>query len=77
MRKIKGYRRGYRIQITDGFYEVIQGNRVIYFGSCRKNSTIQEIVNKTIDLEREEREDATYQKRRFRNDVTSRIAERY
>lgn len=77
MKKIKGYRRGYRIQIIDGFYEVIQGNRVIYFGNGKKNSTIQEIVNKTIDLEREEREDAAYQKRRFRNDVTSRIAERY
>lgn len=43
-----GYRNGYKIQIQNGFYEVSSGNRVYHFGYCRKNSTIQEIVNKTI-----------------------------
>lgn len=43
-----GYRLGYKIQIKDGFYEVIDNKKCIYFGYCRKNSTIQEIVNKTI-----------------------------
>lgn len=43
-----GYRNGYRIQIQNGFYEVSSGNRIYYYGYCRKNSTIQEIANKTI-----------------------------
>lgn len=43
-----GYRNGYRIQIKDGFYEVVDGKRICHYGYCRKNSTIQEIANKTI-----------------------------
>lgn len=43
-----GYRLGYKIQIKDGFYEVVDGKRIYYYGYCRKNSTIQEIANKTI-----------------------------
>lgn len=43
-----GYRNGYRIQIRNSFYEVSSGNRIYYYGYCRKNSTIQEIANKTI-----------------------------
>ena len=50
MKKQIGYRHGYRITIRDCFYEVTEGRRVLYFGECRKNSTIQEIVNKTILL---------------------------
>lgn len=50
MKKIIGFRKGYYIRIIDGFYEVIDGNRVIHFGECRINSTIEEIANKTILL---------------------------
>ena len=53
MKKITGFKKGYYIRIIDGFYEVIDGNRVLFFGECRKNSTIQEIANKTILLNRE------------------------
>ena len=48
-----GYRNGYRIQIRNSFYEVSSGNRIYYYGYCRKNSTIQEIANKTILLQEE------------------------
>lgn len=47
MKKIIGFKKGYYIRIIDGFYEVIDGNKVLFFGECRKNSTIQEIANKT------------------------------
>lgn len=50
MKKQIGYRLGYRIIIRNGFYEVTEGKKVVYYGECRKNSTIQEIVNKTILL---------------------------
>lgn len=48
MSKRIGYRLGYRIQIINGFYEVTEGKRCLFYGQCRKNSTIQEIANKTI-----------------------------
>lgn len=54
MKKQIGYRHGYRITIRDCFYEVTEGKRVLYFGECRKNSTIQEIVNKIILINQEE-----------------------
>lgn len=50
MKKQIGYRHGYRITIRDCFYEVTEGKRCVYFGECRKNSTIQEIANKTFLL---------------------------
>ena len=53
MKKITGFKKGYYIRIIDGFYEVIDGNRVVNFGQCKKNSTIQEIANKTILLNQE------------------------
>lgn len=53
MKKITGFKKGYYIRIIDGFYEVIDGNRVVHFGQCKKNSTIQEIANKTILLNQE------------------------
>ena len=57
MQKQIGYRQGYKIIIRDCFYEVTEGKRVLYYGNCRKNSTIQEIANTTILLNqsREER----------------------
>lgn len=53
MKKITGFKKGYYIRIIDGFYEVIDGNRAVFYGECRKNSTIQEIANKTILLNQE------------------------
>lgn len=53
MKKITGFKKGYYIRIINGFYEVIDGNRVVHFGQCKKNSTIQEIANKTILLNQE------------------------
>lgn len=74
MKKLTGYRNGYRIQIIDGFYEVIDGRRVLYFGKCRKNSTIQEVVNKTIDLNQEGTEDVTYRRKRAAQVIGSRVS---
>lgn len=48
MRRRIGHKMGYRIQITNGFYEVISGRRVVYYGHCKQNTTIQEIANRTI-----------------------------
>ena len=42
------YRQGYRIIISDKFYEVISGNRVLHFGELRHRPTAQEVWNKTI-----------------------------
>ena len=66
MKKITGFKKGYYIRIIDGFYEVISGNRCVYFGECRKNSTIQEIANKTFLLEQEQRE---YDRTRIKSNV--------
>lgn len=48
MKKVTGFKKGYYIRIIDGFYEIIAGNKVVQFGECRKNSTIQEIANMII-----------------------------
>lgn len=74
MKKMAGYKNGYRIQIIDGFYEVIDGRRVLYFGKCRKNNTIQEVVNKTIDLNQEGTEDVTYRRKRAAQVIGSRVS---
>lgn len=63
MKKLTGYRKGYKIQIINGFYEVIDGRRVLYFGKYRKNSTIQEVVNKTIDFNQEKEENVAYRRK--------------
>ena len=63
MRKEIGYKHGYRITISNGFYEVIDGRRVVYFGQCKKRVTIQEIANKTILSQ----EDSNVSYRRKRN----------
>lgn len=61
-----GYRNGYKIQIQNGFYEVVDGKRICHYGYCRNNCTIQEIANKTILQEevmdaRQQRNRTTYQ----------------
>ena len=48
MRKKIGYKNGYKITISDGFYEVIDGRVVTHFGQCNKTATVQEIANNTI-----------------------------
>lgn len=73
MKRLTGYRNGYRIQIINGFYEVVDGRRVLYFGKCRKNSTIQEVVNKTIDLNQEGTENVTYRRKRIAEAVRNTV----
>lgn len=73
MKKLTGFRNGYRVQIIDGFYEVIDGRKVLYFGKCRKNSTIQEVVNKTIDMNQEGTENVTYRRKRIAETVRSTV----
>lgn len=62
MRKIIGYKHGYKIIISDGFYEVIDGRVVTHFGQCNKTATVQEIANNTIL----NKEDANVSHRRMR-----------
>ena len=50
MGKKIGYKHGYKIIISDGFYEVIDGRTVIHFGRCDNSATVQEIANKTISV---------------------------
>ena len=73
MKKLTGFKQGYYIKIIDGFYEVISGNRCVYFGECRKNSTIQEIANKTFLLEQE---DTDVRLRRIKRNVGCRRGNR-
>lgn len=74
MKKLTGYRNGYRIQIINGFYEVVDGRRVLYFGKCRKNSTIQEVINKAIELNQEETENVTCRRKRAAQAIGSRVS---
>ena len=46
MKKVTGLKNGYYIRIIDGFYEVIDGNKCVFYGYCRKNTTVKEIANK-------------------------------
>ena len=48
MEKQIGYRLGYRIKIRNGFYEVTEGKKAVFYGHCRKNSTVEDIINKII-----------------------------
>lgn len=43
-----GYKQGYKITVRNGFYDVTDGKRVVCYGKCRRNSTVNEIANKTI-----------------------------
>lgn len=72
-----GYRNGYRIQIKDCFYEVVDGKKCLFFGYCRKNSTIQEIANKTILQEVQENERRTVRSNYFRNHNSNTINNLY
>lgn len=73
MKKITGFKKGYYIRIINGFYEVIDGNRVVHFVQCKKNSTIQEIANKTILLNQEGENDG----KRVKDNVRTGREKRY
>ena len=64
MKKIIGYKHGYRITISDGFYEVIDGRVVTHFGQCNKTATVQEIANNTISV-KEKSANANHRGKRF------------
>lgn len=64
MRKKIGYKHGYRITISDGFYEVIDGRTVIHFVRCDNSATVQEIANKTISV-KEKKENVNHRRKRF------------
>ena len=52
MKRTVHYREGYKIVITDKFYELSDGKTVLYFGELRHRPTVQEVWNKTIGLYR-------------------------
>lgn len=54
MKKITGFKKGYYIRIIDGFYELIDGKTVLYFGELKHRPTVQEAWNKTIGLYQQE-----------------------
>ena len=64
MGKKIGYKHGYKIIISDGFYEVIDGRTVIHFGRCDNSATVQEIANKTISV-KEKSANANHRGKRF------------
>jgi len=43
-----GYKHGYRIVIHNGFYEIFDKNKAVFYGTCSSDSTVQEIADKTI-----------------------------
>ncbi len=55
MRRIIHYRQGYKIVINNKFYEVSDGKTITHFGELRHKPTLQEVWNKTVGLEQEER----------------------
>ena len=64
MGKKIGYKHGYKITISDGFYEVIDGRVVTHFGQCNKTATVQEIANNTISV-KEKSANANHRGKRF------------
>lgn len=52
MKREVHYKESYKIVITGRFYEVISGNRVLYYDELSHSPTVQEVWNKTIGLYR-------------------------
>ena len=52
MKREVHYKESYKIVITGKFYEVIGGNRVLYYDELSHRPTVQEVWNKTIGLYR-------------------------
>jgi len=55
MKRIIHYRQGYKIVINNKFYEVSDGKTITHFGELRHKPTLQEVWNKTVGLEQEEK----------------------
>lgn len=54
IKRTVNYKKGYKIVITDKFYEVMDGKAVLHFGQLRHKPTVQEVWNKTLGLKTEE-----------------------
>lgn len=74
MRKKIGYKHGYRITISDGFYEVIDGRTVIHFGRCDNYATVQEIANKTISVVKEKSANVNHRRKGFGKIIGKKIS---
>ena len=64
MKRTVHYKEGYKIVITNKFYEVSDGKMLLYFGELRHKPTIQEVWNKSIGLLRSQEETAVENRRR-------------
>ena len=64
MKRTVHYKEGYKIVITNKFYEVSDGKTLMYFGELRHKPTIQEVWNKSIGLLRSQEETAVENRRR-------------
>lgn len=51
MKRSVYYRQGYKIVITDKFYEVSDGKTATHYGQMSHEPTLQEVWNETIDLD--------------------------
>lgn len=54
MKREVHYKQGYRIIICNGFYEVISGKCVEFYGELSHKPTLQEVWNKTVALRQAE-----------------------
>lgn len=48
------YKQGYKIVIHGKFYEVSDMKRVLYYGNLPYAPTLQDVWNKTVELEQQE-----------------------
>lgn len=71
MKRIVHYRQGYKIVITNNFYELSDGKRVLYFDELRHRPTLQEVWNKTIGYDQEERSERKRTKTNNKMDNTA------
>ena len=55
MRRVTHYRQGYKIVINNKVYEVSDGNTITHVVELCHKPTLQEVWNKTVGLEQEER----------------------
>lgn len=64
MKRTVHYKEGYKIVITNKFYEVSDGKTLMYFGESRKIPTVQEVWSKTIGLLKIQEDTAVENRRR-------------
>lgn len=77
MKKIVHYKQGYKIVITNKFYEVSDGKALTHFGELRHKPTLQEVWNKTIGLKQQEERIAANRRRTQTNNQMDNIANCY